>query len=136
MEYTLLSQICTVWIIIAFLWGKFTVGLNIGKRIGDIKFARWKFEPGFVFLQLFIGIFVMWGTGFFHQWEWPQIVWVITTVFGMGMIIPIIYLIKSGLFDDQKIEYGFFNFFGDAFTLVLYYFGHVYGPIGVNPWPA
>ncbi len=136
MEYTLLAKICTIWIIISFLWGKINVGLNIGKRIGDIGFARWRFEPGFVFLQLFIGIFVMMGTGFFHQWEWPQIVWVITTVFGMGMIIPIIYLIKSGLFDDQKIEYGFLSFIGDAFTLILYYFGHVYGPIGVNPWPA
>jgi hypothetical protein len=135
MEYTTLSQICALWLVSAFIWGKISIGMNIGKRFGDIKVAPWRFSTGFVFLQLVIGIFILVGTGFFYEWRWPQYTYAVFTGLGFLILLPAMILVRGGAADDYTINYGFNDFFGDVCMITLLYFGHAYGPLGLNPWP-
>lgn len=134
MENITLSQICAAYLVVAFIWGKISIFSNCGKRFGDIEIAPWRFSTGFIFLQTIIGIFILAGTGFFLNWEWPQYTYAVLTGLGFLILLPAMILVRGGAADDYIINYGFNDFFSDVCMFALFYFGHAFGPLGLNPW--
>jgi len=137
MEYTPLSQFCAIWLIVSFLWGKISTIGNFGKTVGEVRrnSNAWCYSPLWVFVKLTVGVFVVIGTGFFYQIQWPQILWFITAPLGMIVLMMAAALLGSGKHDHIVITYEPKNLFGDACAILLFCFGHAYGPLGLNPWP-
>lgn len=135
MEYTLLTKFCALWLVLTFILGKITLAFKIGKTFGEVKGALWRYQTGYTLLRFTVAVALLAGTGFFYHIHWPQIVWFILVIPGVLMTLAILPMIRSGKVDDKIITYEGHDFFADAVTLILYYFGHAYGPLGLNPWP-
>lgn len=135
MEYTLLNQVCALWLVVTFIIAKISLAFKVGKTFGEVKGSAWNYQTGYVLLRSVATIAILAGTGFFYHIHLPQIIWFIMVLPGVIITMAILPFIRAGKVDDKVIAYEGHDFIADVITLSVYYFGHVYGSLGLNPWP-